>query len=227
MAKTKRLKDLLGAAVSMLILIGAPSAEQGAVDYTAMTPEALAEHLIFKAGGIKLDQPTQEGGTVLERQTQDELQKICSGGGRAALDGDSTAKVIALAKASIVKPDGGVKLGDWEAGEAVARSGYGFRVGHKNDSHSKKPAGGNCYACHQLDPNEIAYGTLGPSLKNFGKLRGNSEAVVNYTYEVIYSAHVYFPCSHMPRFGANGVLTEKQISDVLAYLLDPASPVNQ
>jgi sulfur-oxidizing protein SoxX len=31
----------------------------------------------------------------------------------------------------------------------------------------------------------------------------------------------------MPRFGYHGVLTQQQISDVMAYLLDPASPVNQ
>ena len=218
---------VFGAAASMLLLVGTVNAEQGKTDYAAMTPEALAEHLIFKAGGMKLDQLTQEGGTVADRQTQDELQKICSGGGRAALDADGTAKVMSLAKASITKPEGGVKLGDWKAGEEVARSGYGFRVGHKADDHSKRPPGGNCYACHQLDPNEIAYGTLGPSLKNYGKLRGNSEATVNYTYDVVSNPHVYFPCTHMPRFGANGVLTPQQISDVLAYLLDPASPVNQ
>ena len=224
---TERLKHFFGAAASMLIFAGTVYAEQGKSDYTAMTPEALAEHLIFKAGGIKLDQPTQEGTTVAARQTQDELQTICSGGGRAALNADTTAKVTSLAKASIVKPDGGVKLGNWEAGYAVARSGYGFRVGHNSDDHDQKPPGGNCYACHQLDPNEIAYGTLGPSLKNYGKLRGNSEATINYTYDVINNPHVYFPCTHMPRFGANGVLTQQQISDVLAYLLDPASPVNQ
>jgi len=31
----------------------------------------------------------------------------------------------------------------------------------------------------------------------------------------------------MPRFGAAGILTEKQLKDVMALLLDPASPVNQ
>lgn len=227
MLNTKRLNSYLGVAATLLFSIGTASADQEQVDYTKMTPEALAEHLIFKAGGMKLDQPTQEGGTVLDRQTQDELQKACSGGGRAALDADSTAKVMTLARESIVKPEGGVKLGDWKAGEALARSGYGFRVGHRNDDHSKRSPGGNCYACHEMDPKEIAYGTLGPSLKNYGKIRGNSEAIVNYAYEVVYSPHAYFPCTHMPRFGANGVLTQEQISDVLAYLLDPESPVNQ
>jgi sulfur-oxidizing protein SoxX len=31
----------------------------------------------------------------------------------------------------------------------------------------------------------------------------------------------------MPRFGHNGVLTEEQITDLVALLLDPASPVNR
>jgi sulfur-oxidizing protein SoxX len=31
----------------------------------------------------------------------------------------------------------------------------------------------------------------------------------------------------MPRAGAKGVLTEQQIKDVMALLLDPKSPVNQ
>ena len=36
-----------------------------------------------------------------------------------------------------------------------------------------------------------------------------------------------FPCTNMPRLGANGVLSQEKISHILAYLLDPASPVNQ
>ncbi|MEE4202684.1 MAG: sulfur oxidation c-type cytochrome SoxX [Halieaceae bacterium] len=198
-----------------------------AAEYAKMSPEELAEHLIFDENGVKLDEPVQEGGTVLQRQQQDELQQICSGGGRAALTGETTQRVIALSRESTVKPEGGIKLGDWKAGEEVARSGYGFRVGHRVDDHSKRDPGGNCYACHQMAPDEPTYGTLGPSLKNFGKVRGNTEATRNYLYDVIYSPHSYFPCTHMPRFGANGVLTEKQIADVMAYLLDPESPVNQ
>jgi sulfur-oxidizing protein SoxX len=43
----------------------------------------------------------------------------------------------------------------------------------------------------------------------------------------VYNAHAYFPCTNMPRFGANGFLNKDQITDVMAYLLDPESPVNQ
>ena len=38
-----------------------------------------------------------------------------------------------------------------------------------------KPAGANCYACHQLDAAGDSYGTIGPSLYSFGKLRGYTD----------------------------------------------------
>jgi sulfur-oxidizing protein SoxX len=31
----------------------------------------------------------------------------------------------------------------------------------------------------------------------------------------------------MPRFGANKVLSEKQIKDLVAFLFDPESPINK
>jgi sulfur-oxidizing protein SoxX len=31
----------------------------------------------------------------------------------------------------------------------------------------------------------------------------------------------------MPRFGHKGMLSEKQLKDIMALLLDPKSPVNQ
>jgi sulfur-oxidizing protein SoxX len=226
-------KHYLSAAVAALA-VGAASingcatthADSNESKYTAMSPEELAEYLIFDENGIALDEKTQEGGTVRDRQTQDELQRLCSGGGRATL-GAEIGNVMALGREGVVRPEGGVKLGDWQKGEQIARSGYGFRVGHRDDDHSKRDPGGNCYACHQLDPNEIAYGTLGPSLMGYGKTRGNSQSVIDYTYDVVYSPHANFPCTHMPRFGVNGVLNQEQIQDVIAYLIDPESPVNQ
>ncbi len=199
----------------------------GKADYASMSPEALAEHLIFDAGGFSLDQKTQEGGTVRQRLEQDELQKSCSAlkGSRPA--GDTATHVITLARAAITYPEGGIKMGDWKKGEQLARSGYGFRVGHNTDDHSGQEPGGNCYACHQLDPEEIAYGTLGPSLTGYGKMRGTGKEMQKYSYEVIYNAHAYFPCTKMPRFGANGFLTMEQIADVMAYLMHPESPVNK
>ncbi len=206
---------------------GGAVADSTNADYTAMSAEKLAEHLIFDAKGFRLDQKTQEGGTVRDRLTQDQIQESCSALRNKGVDSATAAKVRKVAQKSTVLPKGGVKLGDWKKGEKVARSGYGFRVGHKVDNHSKRDPGGNCYACHQMDPDEIAYGTMGPSLKGYGKMRGTGEAMLKYTYEVIYNAHAYFPCTNMPRFGANGVLNDEQIADVMAYLMHPESPVNQ
>jgi sulfur-oxidizing protein SoxX len=64
-------------------------------------------------------------------------------------------------------------------------------------------------------------------LTGYGKLRGSSEPILKYTYDVIYNPHAYFACTHMPRIGAKGLLTDEQISHVMAYLFDPESPVNQ
>ena len=88
-------------------------------------------------------------------------------------------------------------------------------------------AGGSCYNCHQLSPAEASYGTIGPSLLAFGKVRGNTTEVQRYVYGKIYNAKAYNLCSQMPRLGASGTLTPEQIKDLVALLLDPASPVNK
>ncbi|NBC47113.1 MAG: sulfur oxidation c-type cytochrome SoxX [Gammaproteobacteria bacterium] len=197
--------------------------------YTAMSPEELADYLIFEMEGFDLHAPTQEGGTARDRLEQDRTQKVCSAIARsgAALDRPTAAKISALAEESIQLPEGDIALGDWKKGEQIARSGYGYRMGHRVDDHTGEPPGGNCYACHQLDPNETAHGTVGPSLAGYGRLRGTSDAMLKHTYQIIYNAHLFFPCTTMPRFGHNGTLTQEQIRDVMAYLLDPESPVNQ
>jgi L-cysteine S-thiosulfotransferase len=125
--------------------------------------------------------------------------------------------------ATIKPPSDGVYLGDFKAGEVVAQSGRGNTW---TDS-ATAPNGGNCYNCHQISKTEVSYGSLGPSLYNYGKLRGNSQAIVDYTWGKLQNAKAYNACSGMPRFGHAGILTEKQIKDVMALLLDPASPVNQ
>ena len=91
----------------------------------------------------------------------------------------------------------------------------------------KGPVGGNCYACHQLAPQEVSYGTIGPSLYQFGKLRGYGPDIQKYAYGKIWNAEAYSACSNMPRFGHAGILTEAQIKDVVALLMDPNSPVNK
>ena len=91
----------------------------------------------------------------------------------------------------------------------------------------KGPVGANCYACHQLAPQELSYGTIGPSLYQFGKSRGYTDDMRKYAYGKIYNAEGYNACTNMPRFGHKGILTEQQIKDVVALLMDPDSPVNK
>jgi sulfur-oxidizing protein SoxX len=157
------------------------------------------------------------------RLVQDETQKLCSDA-KDRPDKALTEKIEKLNQAfSVVYPAGGKLVGDWKRGEALAQSGYGMRVG---DTAPDRPNGGNCYACHQLTKAELSYGTLGPSLYNWGKLRGNSDAIVKYAYDKIYNAQAFSACSNMPRFGHNGILKPEQIADIVALIVDPASPVN-
>ncbi|MFP4062944.1 MAG: sulfur oxidation c-type cytochrome SoxX [Halochromatium sp.] len=215
---------LLGSLVALSLPVLSAVADE--VDYTKMTPEELAEHLIFETESFRLDQEVQEGGTARQRMVQDKLQKICSivGGGKP--DMETLLEVSKQARETIVYPEDGIELGDWKRGQELAWSGYGYRIGHKVDDHENNEVGGNCYNCHQIGTDRTG-GSLGPSLVGFGKVRGNSEAIRKYTYDVIYNAHSAFPCTNMPRFGSSGYLDQQSIADIMAYLLDPESPVNQ
>jgi len=197
-------------------------------DYASMSAEELADYLIFEAKGFAVDHKTQEGTTVRDRLTQDKLQKICSDlkGGR--IDSATAETVTKLARDSMVYPEGDIELGDWKKGQTLAENAFGFRVGHKVDDHSTRETGGLCMNCHQLEKAKAGRsGTLGPSLIGYGKSRGTSEQTLKHTYEVIYNPHALFPCTNMPRMGANGILSQEKIADVMAYLLDPDSPVNK
>jgi L-cysteine S-thiosulfotransferase len=137
----------------------------------------------------------------------------------------AVAKAIQARELATIKyPDDGKLLGDWKKGEALAQSGYGLRF---TDYPPRQGNGGNCYACHQLTKAEISYGTVGPSLLEYGKIRKFAEADTKAAYEKIYNGHVAFPCSLMPRFGSNGILTIDQIKDLTALLMSPDSPVNK
>ncbi|MGH8688556.1 MAG: sulfur oxidation c-type cytochrome SoxX [Burkholderiales bacterium] len=161
-----------------------------------------------------------EGIATMDRLDQDELQATCEKYGN-----NPPAQVTdALQKsqtATIKWPVGGKLAGDWKAGEKVAQNGRGMTW------RDKGGVGGGCYNCHQIGPAESSFGTIGPSLYQFGKLRGYGADVQRYAYGKIYNAKAYNACSTMPRFGHVGALTEKQIQDLTALLMDPASPVNQ
>jgi sulfur-oxidizing protein SoxX len=141
-------------------------------------------------------------------------------------------RVQAQALASIKWPTGGQYIGDWKAGEKLAQSGRGMTWTDKTTAPQDN--GGNCYNCHQIDKAEISYGTIGPSLWNYGKLRGISDVtaataapIVQYTWGKLWNTQAYNACSNMPRFGHSALLNEQQIRDIMALLLDPKSPVNR
>lgn len=158
----------------------------------------------------------------LERLDEDAVQSLCN----ATSNNPSPEAAAMLQKdmmASIKLPADGQLMGDHVAGEKLAQNGRGFTWNDKAD----QPAGGNCYNCHQLSPKESSFGSIGPSLYNFGKIRGNTPETQKYVYSKIYNAKAYHLCSEMPRFGYIGALKESQIKDLVALLLDPESPVNK
>ena len=166
-----------------------------------------------------------DGIAGLDRIQQDETQKFCSDPKFAnSKQGEKMRdKIQKINMDSIKQPSDGKYIGDWKKGEAIAQSGRGATWTDKADT----VIGGGCYNCHQIDAKEISYGNIGPSLTGYGKLRGYSQEVVTYTWNRINNSKAYNACSNMPRFAHFKLLNEQQIQDVMALLLDPASPVNQ
>ncbi|MDO9359249.1 MAG: sulfur oxidation c-type cytochrome SoxX [Polaromonas sp.] len=161
---------------------------------------------------------------------QDASNKACSEAQGAALD-DKLAKSIEEANLKTVKmPSDGKFLGDWREGEKIAQNGRGMTWTDAAGAAN----GGSCYNCHQISKEELSFGSIGPSLYNYGKLRGvadpasaDSKPIVDYTWGKLWNAKSYNACSGMPRFGHAGILNETQLRHVMALLLDPASPVNK
>lgn len=156
------------------------------------------------------------------RLDQDETQRACS----AARNQPASEVAAAIRKreaATIAYPPDGKLVGDWRNGEKLALSGYGGRF---TDKDASRPNGGNCYACHQLAPGEIDYGTLGPSLTGYGKSRKTDAGAAKAVYDKIYNSQSVLACSLMPRFGASKFLSIEQIKDLVAFVVSPDSPVN-
>jgi len=199
---------VIGLALVPLACAMAPSNDEIAAQTTAMLQAS------FKAAG-------QAG---LDRLNQDETQRVCS----ELAPGKAPAKEVAekiekLNLATIRYPADGKLLGDWKNGEKIAQEGRGKQF----SDDVAGPVGANCYACHQLTPQELSFGTIGPSLYQFAKLRGYGADTQRYAYGKIFNADAFAACSTMPRFGHNQILTEQQIKDVTALLMDPQSPVNK
>ena len=185
------------------------------VQHSKMTDAELAE----VTAAFKRDFRAK-GQAKMERLEQDEVQRTCNL--QADNPPESVAKPLEQAQLKAIKFPNGSFMGDWKNGKKIAESGQGMQWSEKPGT-----AGGGCYNCHQLSPQQESYGTLGPSLKGFGKIRGSGPETQKYAFGKIYNSKAYSLCSHMPRFGHSGSLTEQQIKDVVAYLVDPNSPVNK
>lgn len=164
-----------------------------------------------------------KGIASIDRLDQDVVQATCSLHHIDELPAVLMRNLEQQELATVRYPADGKYMGDWLRGQSLAESG----VGNTWKDKPGAPNGGNCYNCHQIAPDELSYGTVGPSLLHYGKIRGNSEAIQKYTYAKIYNAKGYNLCTAMPRFGHVGALTEQQIRDLVALLLDPESPVNK
>ncbi|MCK9381694.1 MAG: sulfur oxidation c-type cytochrome SoxX [Sulfuritalea sp.] len=196
------------AAMGTLLLTALPAAADG--DYRA---KAIAV--------IKKDfQP--HGQASLDRLAEDGLQAVCNRTGNKPPE-YMVKQLEADQLADVKYPADGKLMGDWKSGEKLAQSGRGFTW----SDDPGLPVGGNCYNCHQISPKETSFGTIGPTLYQFLKLRGTQPDIQKYVYSKIYNAKAYNTCSDMPRFGHIGALKEKQIKDLVALLLDPESPVNK
>ncbi len=205
----KNLRSLLSfvAIATLVACATGPSNEEVAANAMAMLKSS------FKANGQ----------ASLDRLNQDETQRVCSELAGKPPSKELAARIEKLNLDTIKYPADGKFLGDWKNGEKIAQEGRGKQF----SDDPAGPVGANCYACHQLAPQELSFGTIGPSLYQFGKLRGFGVETQRYAYGKIYNSEAYAACSNMPRFGHGGILNEQQIKDVTALLMDPSSPVNK
>ncbi len=206
-------------AASALLLSGCMSTTISSADADKLTAKVVQAS--FKSKGI----------ATVDRLQQDEANRLCSAADVAGqpLNADMAQAIQDAQMKTIQWPADGKYLGDWAKGEKIAASGKGLTWKDKAGSTN----GGNCYNCHQIDKAQVSYGNLGPSLYNYGKLRGvsdpagaESKAIVEYTWGKLWNARAYSACTNMPRVGHNGILDAEQIKHVMALLLDPKSPVN-
>lgn len=189
----------------------------------AMQPGPSDAEMRAKAVEVMKTSFKERGQAKLDRLTQDETQALCSQYAGKELPKDVATKIEQANLATIKYPADGKYLGDWKRGEQIAQRGTGFQF----SDDPAGPIGANCYACHQLTKQEISYGTIGPSLYNFGKARGFNDEIRRYAWGKVWNAEAFSACTNMPRFGHSRILSEQQVRDVVALLMDPASPVNQ
>ena len=201
----KQIQTTIFGAVALILAIAAQAEDDRAKAAAVMKRD-------FHAKGI----------AGMDRLNEDGLQALCN---RSQNNPPKrNAERLQQDQLQAIKyPADGKFLGDWKSGEKIAQTGSGMTWSDK----AGQANGGSCYNCHQIGPNETSFGTIGNSLRQFGKTRGNSPEVQKYVYGKIYNAKAFNLCSTMPRFGHSGTLSEKQITDLVALLLDPDSPVNK
>ena len=215
------LEKMFGAvAIGCALTVFGCASVDSAADLDRLTAETVKNS--FRTQGI----------ASVERLAQDAANRACSEADASGkpLDEATAKRIEAESMKTIQWPQDGKFLGNWREGEKIAQNGRGLTW---TDS-AGTPNGGNCYNCHQITKEEISFGTLGPSLYQYGKLRGVSDPasaaskpIVEYTWGKLWNARAYSACSNMPRVGHSGILTAQQIRDVMALLLDPQSPVNR
>jgi L-cysteine S-thiosulfotransferase len=173
-----------------------------------------------------------EGIATADRLQQDAANAACSKSLDAALPDAAADAIQRAALKSVRLPTDGNFIGDWREGEKLAQNGRGMTWTDKSAATTAN--GGNCYNCHQIGKAEVSYGTIGPSLYNYGKNRGitdpasaTARPIVEYTWTKLWNAKASNACSGMPRFGHAGLLDETQLKHLMALILDPKSPVNQ
>lgn len=214
-----RLAVMVSAALGAAVLAGCAGGKQEAMG-PGGNPFATAS---FQ--GILNNDFQSKGQAKLTRLQQTDAQYECSKYDYlgSKMPEDMSRALEARAQAAVVYPADGRYLGDWKAGLKIAEDGKGMQWSDK----PSEPNGGNCLACHKMIANDPSQGNIGPELYHYEKLRGNGEAILKYTWARIYDSGAFNACSYMPPFGAHKILTEQQMKDVMALLMDPNSPVNK
>jgi sulfur oxidation c-type cytochrome SoxX len=83
-------------------------------------------------------------------------------------------------------------------------------------------AKGPCSGCHLIPGADVwPAGNVGPDLSTIGDRRLSDE----YLYQQIHDPRVVFPATAMPPWGAAGILSPKEIADLVAFLQTLRSPL--
>ncbi|MBE7416351.1 MAG: sulfur oxidation c-type cytochrome SoxX [Ideonella sp.] len=208
---------LIPAAIAAVVSVGCA---------TTPSPAALDQQALQMIRGSFSDR----GIAKADWLQQDATQRACSG--EHAPPAAQAKQIEAEAMATIHWPANGQYIGDWRKGEKLAQNGRGMTWTDASTDPARN--GAQCYNCHQLDQKELSFGTIGPSLYHYGKLRGVKDVAdpaalptLRYTWGKLWNSKATQACSNMPRFGHSHLLNEDQLRDLMALLLDPKSPVNQ